>query len=153
MAIMRWDPFRELAEMRRAMDRLFEESFGRVTRLLPWEEAAMAIPVDMYETEDNLVVRASLPGVKPEDVDISITGDSLTIRGEAKAKEEVKREGYYRQELRYGACARSLSLPTRVDADKADATFENGILTVTIPKVEEARVKTIKVKAKAVPEK
>jgi len=149
MALMRWDPFRELTEMRRAMDRLLEESFGRITRLLPWEEAAMAIPVDMYETEDNLVVRASLPGVSPEDVEISITGDSLTIRGEAKAKEEVKKEGYYRQELRYGVFGRSLPLPTRVNADKAEATFENGILTITIPKVEEAKVKTIKVKAKA----
>lgn len=148
MAIVRWDPFRELEDLRRSMDRWFDESFGRMTRLLPWEGAGMGFPVDIYETDDSLVVKASLPGVNPEDVDISVTGDTLTIKGETKAREETKRENYYRQELRYGAFARSFALPTRVQSDKADATFENGILTVTIPKAEEVKAKVIKVKAK-----
>lgn len=148
MAIQRWDPFRDLAELRRTMDRWFEESFGRVNRLLPWEEGG-GIAVDMYETDDAVVVKASLPGVSPDDVDISITGEALTLKGEARSKTEVKRENYYRQEMRYGAFSRTLPLPTRVIGDKAEAIFEHGLLTIILPKAEEAKTKVVKVKVKA----
>lgn len=147
-SLMRWEPFRELISLREAMDRLFEESFVRPwgTWLRPGEAGTMA--VDMYETDDAVVVKASLPGVKPEDLDISVTGDSLTIRGETKREEEVKEENYIRRERFYGSFCRTLPLPVPVVADDAEAEFENGVLTLTLPKAEEVKPKSIKVKAK-----
>lgn len=150
MSIIRWEPFRELISLREAMDRLFEESFVRPRRgwLAPLEEEVLAI--DIYETDDDVVVKTAVPGVKPEDIDITITGDTLTIKGETKAEEEIKRENYIRQERRYGAFTRSVSLPSGLESDKAEANFENGLLTLTIPKAEEVKSRTIKVKAKKV---
>ena len=144
--LVRWEPFRELISLREAMDRLFEESFVR-----PWGDwlvpfGAETLAVDMYETDDEVVVKASLPGVKPEEIDISITGNTLTIKGETKAEEEVKEKNYIRRERRYGAFSRSLALPTEVEADKAEAVFENGVLTLILPKAEEVKPKSIKVK-------
>jgi HSP20 family protein len=132
------------------MDRLFEESFVRPSRILGLfgEEAQPSI--DMYQTPSEVVVKAALPGVKPEEVDITITGDTLTIKGETKASQEVKREDYIYQEHRYGAFSRSITLPSFLQSEKAEATFENGILTLTIPRAEEAKPKTIKVKTKGV---
>jgi HSP20 family protein len=146
--IVRWEPFRDLISLREAMDRLFEESFirPRTGYLAPLSAGALA--VDMYETDQDLVVKSSVPGVKPEDIDISITGDTLTIKGETKAEEKVEKANYVRQERRYGAFSRSLSLPTSIVAEKAKAEFEDGVLTLTLPKAEEAKPKTIKVKAK-----
>ncbi len=146
MAIRRWEPFSELMSLREAMDRLFEESFVRPTRLAPVLDYTRMVPIDVYQTENEVVVKASLPGVKPEDVDISILGDMLTIKGETKSEQEVKEENYQRRELRYGAFTREISLPAIVQADKAEATFENGMLTLHIPKAEEAKPKQIKVR-------
>jgi HSP20 family protein len=147
--LVRWEPFRELISLREAMDRLFEESFVR-----PWGgwltslgEGTLA--VDIYETDEAVVVKAPIPGVKPEDLDISITGDTLTIRGETKSEAEVKEDQYIRRECRYGSFCRSLSLPVPIVADKAVAEFENGVLTLTLPKAEEVKPKTIKVKTKS----
>ena len=146
--IVRWEPFRDLITLREAMDRLFEESFirPRVGWLAPLGAGALA--VDMYETDQDVVVKSSMPGVKPEDIDITITGDTLTIKGETKAEEKVEKANYVRQERRYGAFSRSLTLPTTIVAEKAKAEFENGVLTLTLPKAEEVKPKTIKVKAK-----
>lgn len=146
--IVRWEPFRDLISLREAMDRLFEESFvqPRAGWLAPFGTEALA--VDMYQTDDAVVVKSAVPGVKPEDIDISITGDVLTIKGETKAEEEVKEENYIRRERRYGSFSRSLALPVPVVADKATAEFENGILTLKLPKAEEVKPKAIKVKAK-----
>lgn len=146
--ITRWDPFREITDFRDAMDRLFERGFSRPWRLLTWETGEGFFPVDLYETDDEVVVKGSLLGVKPEDVEISVTGDTLTIRGETKEEQEEKKPNYYRQERRYGAFQRSLTLPVRVDADKADAVFEQGVLSLRLPKAAEVRPKTIQVKAK-----
>ncbi len=143
-----WEPFRELISLREAMDRLFEESFVRPRAGWLWPYGPETLAVDMYETPENVVVKTAIPGVKPEDIDITITGDTLTIKGEVKAEEEVKRENYIRQERRYGAFSRSLTLPTKIVAEKAKAEFENGILTLTLPKAEEVKPKVIKVKAK-----
>jgi HSP20 family protein len=148
-SLMRWQPFGEIRGLHGRMDRLFDDFF-RGPRLVPWESAELAFPLDVYETEDSLVVKAPLPGVRPEDVDISITGDILTIKGESKSEQEVKRENYHRRELRYGSFCRSVALPTQVEHDKAEASFEQGILTVTLPKTAEAKPKTIKVKARPV---
>jgi HSP20 family protein len=145
MSIVRWEPFSELMSLREAMDRLFEESFVRPSRLLA--PLAGELALDMYETDNDLVVNAALPGVNPDDVDITITGDTLTIKAEAKVEKKTEKANYYRQELRYGACSRTVGLPVPVQADKAEATFKHGILTIRIPKAEEARPKVIKVKA------
>lgn len=146
--IVRWDPFGELASMRRAMDRLFEEGFPRPWRLLTWEAGEGFCPLDLYETDDEVVLKASMPGVKPEDVDISITGETLTIKGESKEEQEEKRPNYYRQERRCGSFARSVTLPVQVESEKAEAVFEHGVLTLRLPKAEAVKPKTIKVKAK-----
>ncbi len=150
MSLRRWEPFTELMSLRQAMDRLFEDSFIRPSRLASLFGEEAQLPIDMYQTETDVVVKASVPGVKPEDVDITITGDTLTIKGETKMEEEVKRENYFYQERRYGSFARSITLPGSLQTDKAEATFENGVITLTIPKVEEAKPKSIKIKAKGV---
>jgi HSP20 family protein len=146
--IMRWDPFGEMTSLRRAMDRWLDEGFPRPWHLLGSEASQGYFPLDLYETDENVVLRASLPGVKPDDVDITITGETLTIKGESKREEEEKKPNYYRQECWYGGFARSVSLPAQVEADKAEAVFENGLLRLTIPKAAQARPKTIKVTAK-----
>jgi HSP20 family protein len=146
--IVRWEPFRDLISLREAMDRLFEESFIRPRAGWLAPLGAEALVVDVYETDQDVVVKSSVPGVKPEDIDITITGDTLTIKGETKAKEKVERANYIRQERRYGAFSRSLTLPTTIVAEKAKAEFENGVLTLTLPKAEEVKPKTIKVKTK-----
>lgn len=145
-SMVRWEPFREMTSLRDAMDRLFEDSFVRPTRLWPGQLVG-EIPIDMYQTANDVVVKASLPGVKPEEVDISITGDTLTIRGEHKEEHEAKQEDYFCKERRYGAFSRSVMLPVQVKTDKAEATFENGTLTLTLPKAEEVKPKQIKIKA------
>jgi HSP20 family protein len=104
--------------------------------------------VDMYQTDNEVVVKAAIPGVKTEDVQINVTGEVLTIKGEMKAKEEVKEKAYHLREQRWGAFERTIALPTDVIADKAKAEFENGILTITLPKAEEVRPKSITIKAK-----
>ncbi|MBN1815181.1 MAG: Hsp20/alpha crystallin family protein [Anaerolineae bacterium] len=146
--LVRWEPFRDLVSLREAMDRLFEESFvrPRTDWLAPTEAGALA--VDVYETEDAVVVKSAIPGIKPEDIDITVTGDTLTIKGETKFEEEVKEETYVRREMRYGSFARTLAVPTSVVADKAEADFENGVLTLTLPKAEEVKPKAIQIKAK-----
>jgi HSP20 family protein len=147
--IIRWDPFGEMVEMRRLMDRAFGHGFARPWRVVGWENGGTFVPLDVYETDEELVVKASLPGVKPEDVDVSITGDTLSIKGEFQAEEETKKLSHYRQERRYGSFHRVLALPTEVESGKAEAVFEHGVLTLTMPKAEAVRPKTIKVKASA----
>jgi HSP20 family protein len=146
--LMRWDPFREVTDMRDAMDRLFDRGFSRPWRLLSWDTGEGFFPVDLYETDDEVVVKASLPGVAPANVHISITGDTLSIKGELKEEREEKQPNYYRQERRYGTFQRALTLPVRVDADKAQASFEHGVLELRLPKAAEVRPKTIEVKPK-----
>ncbi|MBA7696158.1 Spore protein SP21 [subsurface metagenome] len=150
MSMMRWQPFSELMSLRQAMDKLFEDSFVTPSRLLSTFGPGIATPIDMYHTANDVVVKATLPGVKPEEVDITITGDNLTIKGETKAEEEVKREDYLYQEHRYSASSRSVTLPSGLNTDKAAASFDNGILTLTIPKSERVKPKSIKVKAKGI---
>lgn len=146
--LMRWEPFREMMSLRDAMDKLFEDSFVRPSRLL-WPVLGRGeLPIDMYQTDNDVVVKTSIPGLKPEEVDISITGDTLTIKGEHKEEKEAKEQDYFCKELRYGAFSRSVTIPVPVKAEKAEATFENGMLTITLPKAEQAKPKQIKVKAK-----
>ena len=144
--ITRWEPIRDLVSLRDAMDRLFEESFI-------WPRGGMMssfdgqMPTDVYETDDDVVVKASIPGVNPEDIDINVVGDTLTIKAETRDESEVNEKNYVRRERRYGSVYRTIMLPSTVVADKADATFAHGVLTLTLPKAEEVKPKSIKVKA------
>jgi HSP20 family protein len=148
MAIERWQPFSELMSLRQAMDKLFEDSFVRPSRALAALGEVAAPALDVYQTANEVVVKATLPGVKSEDVSIDITGDTVTIKGETRAEQEIKKEDYLYQERRYGSFARSVVLPGGLKTDKAEATMEDGVLTLTIPKAEEVKPKAIKVKAK-----
>jgi HSP20 family protein len=144
--LIRWEPAREMMTLRDAMDRLFDDAFTRPLRL---NEGNWSIPaVDMYQTDDEIVVKAAIPGIKADDVQINVTGETLTIKGEMKEKEEVKEKAYHLREQRWGTFERSIVLPTDVVADKAKAEFENGVLTITLPKAEEVRPKSISIKTK-----
>jgi HSP20 family protein len=148
MAIERWQPFSELMSLRQAMDKLFEDSVVRPSR---GSAALGEVPIpalDIYQTPSDVVVKATLPGLKPEDVTIDISGDVLTIKGETKAEQEVRKEDYLYQERRYGAFSRSVILPRGLRTEKCEATMEDGVLTLTIPKAEQVKPKAIKVKAK-----
>ncbi|MDA8216967.1 MAG: Hsp20/alpha crystallin family protein [Dehalococcoidales bacterium] len=143
MSIRRWEPFSELMSLRSAMDRMFEERFG-----LPGDwRGTGSLAVDVYQTDKDVIVEASIAGVKPEDIDISITGDTLTIKGESKQEEKIERENYFFNERRYGTFSRTITLPMPVESDKADAKFENGVLKLTLPKAEQAKAKKITVKS------
>jgi HSP20 family protein len=144
--LVRWEPLRDLMTLREAMDHLFAESFVRPGTAFPTFAEGPA--VDMYQTADHVVVKAAIPGIKPEDIDISVTGDILTIKGELKEEERIEEANYVRHERRYGEFRRDLSLPTQVSADKAKAEFENGVLTLRLPKAEEVKPKSIKVRSK-----
>lgn len=148
MAIERWYPFTDLMSLRQAMDRLFEDSFVRPSRALTGPGEAEGPVLDVCQTSNEIVVKAALAGLKPEDVNIDITGDTLTIKGETKAEQEIKKEDYLYRERRYGAFSRSVILPSGLKSDKAEATMEDGVLRLTISKAEEARPKAISVKAK-----
>lgn len=146
-SIVRWEPFRDMVSWREAMDRMFEERFLRpALSLAPWAEGTMA--VDMYETGDAIVVKTPIPGVSPDNIEVSVTGDTLTIKAELQDDQEIKRENYLRRERRYGSCCRSVTLPGGLETDKAEADYSDGVLTLTFPKAEEVRPKSIRVTTK-----
>jgi HSP20 family protein len=132
--------------LREAMDRLFDDAFTRPINLRDGGWSAPA--VDMYQTDDEVVVKAALPGFKTDEVQINVTGDVLTIRGERKHEDEKKDKAWHIREQRWSSFERSVALPTAIVPDRAEASFENGILTITFPKAEEVKPKTISVKAK-----
>jgi HSP20 family protein len=147
--LTRWEPAREMMTLREAMDRLFDDAFTRSFSLERNGGSTWGAPaIDMFQTDNEVVVKAALPGIKPEQVQINVTGDVLTIRGETKQQEEKKDKTWQIREHRWGAFERSLRLPTNVIADKAKADFENGILTIMLPKSELVKPKTITVKPK-----
>jgi HSP20 family protein len=133
--------------LREAMDRLFDDAFTRPLSVRDgWSMASPAI--DMYQTDNDVVVKASIPGIKAEEVQINVTGDILTLKGEVQQEEERKDRAWHIREQRFGSFERSVVLPTDVKSDKAEAVFENGILTITLPKADEVKPKTINIKAK-----
>ncbi len=147
-ALVRWDPVREIRTLQNLMDRLFEETWAPMERTGTIEGLALVPRVDMYETDDEVVVKATIPGVKPEDLEITVTGNVLTIKGEVKEEKEEKDVNFIRKERLFGTFRRDLTLPVDVDVDKAKAEFENGILTLHLPKVETAKPKRLEVKVK-----
>jgi HSP20 family protein len=152
-AVTPWRPFMDLRRWDRDIDRMMEDFFDR--RMRPWwparllrgEEAEISAPVvDLFEDKNDIVVKAELPGMEKDNVEVKLTDHMLTIKGEKKKEEEVKEENYYRCERSYGAFLRTLELPADVQADKVKASFKNGVLEVRLPKTEEAKSKEIKVK-------
>jgi HSP20 family protein len=144
MSIERWDPFRDVVSLRDAVNNLFQESFVRPSAGLP-SGGAGTLPVDIVETESEFVVKASLPGFKPEDIHTTILSNNLMIRGESKAEEEKKNQHWVVRERRVGSFQRSVSLNVPINADKASASYEHGVLTLTLPKAETAKPKQIKI--------
>ncbi len=146
MITRRPGPFGELLSLRQAMDRLFEDSFVRPGA---WgaEGNGGVLPLDIYRTSDALVVKAALPGVKPEEVQVTVEGDTLTISGEFKDEHEESERGYLFRELRRGSFSRTVTLPGDVSPDQASAHYEHGVLTLTLPKREEARPRQIRITA------
>jgi HSP20 family protein len=142
MTMERWDPFREMMTLREAIDRLFQQSVVRPGNLLAGMRSE-AVPVDIRETENAYVVRASVPGIKPEELEITVQGDTLTIRGESKGEEERAGENWLVREHRHGTLQRTLTLPSAVNADRAQAHCEHGVLTLTLPKAEEAKLRRV----------
>jgi HSP20 family protein len=136
----RWDPFREI---HREMGRLFESLEPLQTWRLPRQFPAM----NLYDADDRYALVIPLPGIAPEEIDLSITGESLTLRGERKRPEGVPDESYRRQERPFGRWTRTLTLPDRVESTHVSASYANGVLTVTIPKAESARPRQISVSA------
>lgn len=146
--VMRWDPFREAVSLREAMDRLFEDSFTPARRQQNGNsgERMMRLPLDAYVTAEEIVILANMPGVKPEDVEITIEGDTLTIRGERQRP--LENVDYVMQERPFGKFQRTLNINIPVDANRAEARYDNGLLTLIIPKAEAAKPKVIQVGTK-----
>jgi len=143
--LTRWEPFREMANLSRMMDRFFDEPFGEMPVL--WRRGdGYNLALDVAEQEDKYIVKASVPGIKPEDVEITLTDNVLTIKGETKDEQETKEENYHLRERRFGSFVRSIALPNSVDADKIEAVNEHGVLTLTLPKAEAVKPKRIEVK-------
>ena len=141
--LVRWDPWTDLETLRREWDRVFDES---LLRRYDHGEHNVHLPVDVYATGDDLVVVVALPGLEAGDVEVVFEGDTLTIKGELPAP--IENVDYLVQERRYGPFHRSIDVGVPVQADKIEATFDRGLLTVTLPKVEEAKPKTIQVKVR-----
>lgn len=147
--LTRWEPAREMLTLREAMDRLFDDAFTRPFSLVREGGSTWSsLTIDMYETNNDVVVKAALPGLRADEVQINVSNDVLTIKGEMKHEEEKKDKSWHIREHRWGAFERSIRLPTGVIADKAKADFDNGILMITLPKSEEVKPKTITVKTK-----
>ena len=144
MAFELWDPLREAVSLRDAVNTLLQESFVRPGTSQS-SSASITLPLDVSENENDFVVKASLPGVKPESVQITIQGDALSIRAETQTNAEQKGERWHLRERRFGVFQRSLSLGTPVDSEKASADFEHGVLTLTLPKAESSKPRQIRI--------
>ncbi|MBI5876428.1 MAG: Hsp20/alpha crystallin family protein [Chloroflexi bacterium] len=151
--IVRWDPFNEMTTLRDAFDRVVDEAFLAPRWITPLREGLFdMIAIDLIEQDDALVVKASVPGFKPDEIDISVVDNMLTIKGETRTEKTEKKEekpNFLLRERRFGLVHRRVRLPAMVEADKARAEFENGVLTLTLPKAEAVKAKHIKVLAKS----
>ncbi len=141
-----WDPMREAVTLREAIDRLFQDSFVRPSGATQAAAGTIGnLPIDVYETADNYVVVASLPGFRPDDVEITVHGEMLTIRAEYKNDEAAKDAQYLIRERRVGSLGRQIGLPRAVQPDRATADYDNGVLRLTLPKAESEKPKTIRI--------
>jgi len=146
-----WRPFSELSRIEREAERMFGDFFRRPLWGLSWPERFREIgfrepAIEVYEEKDDVVVKAEIPGMKKENLEINLTDSHLIIKGEKKQEEEVKKKGYYYSERSYGSFMRSIDLPNEVRSEKATANFKDGVLEVRLPKTEEAKRKEVKIK-------
>ncbi len=146
MEMVPWKPFRELGRLRDEMDRLWEDFFGERRFFAP-SERKYHPSLDVTESKDELIVTAEISGMDAKDLDISVSDGILTIKGEKKQEREEKEENYHLMERRYGTFSRTVRLPAEIDVEKVDATYNQGILKIVLPKKEEAKPKQIEVKA------
>ncbi len=142
-ALLPWRPFRELERWARD----FESRFPRFFEEIEEAEEEVALPVESFVKNGNLVVRADVPGLDPKDIELSVLGNVLTIKGERKDAKEVKKENYFRREICYGAFERRMTLPEGVETDKVKANFKNGVIEITMPMAKEAIAKKIPLEA------
>ncbi len=145
MAIVRWDPFRELADVQNRMTRLFDDFYGRHGEDDVMRRGAWIPPVDIFEKDHVVTLKAELPDMQRSDIDIRVENNTLTISGEKKIEKDVKEEDFHRVERTYGHFTRSFSLPATIDTEKVSADYKNGVLTVKLPVREEAKPKQIQV--------
>ena len=148
-----WKPMMDLTRWERDMERMMDEFFDR--RMRPWwperwlsrESMEVSAPaIDLYEEKDDIVVKAELPGMEKDNIQVNLSDHTLTIKGEKKKEEEIKEKNYYRSERAYGSFIRAVELPKDVHGDKVKASFKNGVLEIRLPKTEEAKTREIKVK-------
>ena len=146
MALARIAPLSDFVSLRDAMDQLFQESFIRPNG---WSAMSgqVSMPVDLWETKDAYHLRADLPGMTPEDIEINVTGDTVSLSGETKAATDVTSDGWLRQERRSGKFQRAFTLPVQIDSNAVTATFTNGVLDLILPKSETVKPKTVKISA------
>jgi HSP20 family protein len=147
--LTRWDPFREMVAWRNAMDRMFENAL--TTPAMTWQPMSWDLALDVSETGDEFLVKASLPGIDPQDVDVTFENNVLTIQGEIKEEKNVEEQRYHLRERRYGSFRRSVTLPASVKAEAIEASYEQGVLTLHLPKAEEVRPKRILVQTGTTP--
>lgn len=147
-SLVRWQPFQELSNLQRQMNRWFEP-FAERTSLVPFEEGITSMefgpPVDIIEDDQKLTFKVEVPGIEEKDIHVEVENNVLTVRGERRIEKDVKEENFRRMERRYGAFARSFTLPPSVDAEKIDANYNNGVLAIQIAKRAEAKPKQVKV--------
>ncbi|MEZ4589602.1 MAG: Hsp20/alpha crystallin family protein [Chloroflexota bacterium] len=143
--MIRWNPFGEMARMRNEIDRLFEDAFNAPVG--KWERGSVwGFPLDVTENDDTFTVKAAVPGMNPDDLEITISDNVLTIKGETQDEEVRDDEKVHLRERRFGSFMRSISLPTPVESDNVEANMDNGVLTLQIPKAEAVKPKRIAVK-------
>ena len=141
--LTRWDPFQEMLNLRRTVDRLFDNANPDNS----WAQSPnWGLAVDVVENKDDFIVKASVPGINPDDLDVSYADDTLTIKGEIKSDNELKENQYHLRERRYGSFSRSISLPTKIKGNAIEASYQNGVLTLRLPKSEEEKPKRIAIK-------
>ena len=145
MAIVRWEPFRDLLTTQDRFNRLFNETFSNLVGGEQLSPRAWAPPVDIFETDHDLVMKAELPGIDPKDVEVRVEDGTLYLKGERKYENEVKEENYHRLERSYGTFTRSFTLPNSISTEDIKAEYKDGVLTLTMAKREEAKPKTIKI--------
>jgi HSP20 family protein len=145
MAIIKWDPFRDMVTLRDKMNRLFEDAFSGRGEDKELTASTWIPSVDIYESENEMVLTAEVPGIDEKDIEIKIEDNTLTLRGERKFQKETKEENYHRIERSYGSFYRAFTLPTSIDADRIHAEHESGVLKITMPKKHELKPRTVKI--------
>ena len=145
--LVRWDPFRDLVSIQDELNRLFGRTFNGVEPMRPVATGAWIPAMDVLETEDRFVVKLELAGIEPDDVEVAVEDSTLSVSGNREFAAETNEENYHRLERRYGSFSRSITLPQTADTEKVEASFDKGVLTVEVPKVERAKPKKIQVRA------